>query len=144
MQSVSNGIWVGYSAGMEYGEVHTPEYLNNATSITFYWDRFRSDFTVLHYRWAIAKTPFADDNVTLPCHELLDSVRIWATVQSLVDEGRDTYAENYDLNLVHAEDYYLVLVAEDEASQCISAPAEKFKVDLTPPNTGIVLCSHIR
>ena len=138
VDSVSNGIKVGYSAGMQAGEVHLSRYSNSSNSLSFYWDRSVSDFRVIHYRWGIGSTAFPENNVTLPCSDLLPLAEKWAKVQPLVDEKQDRFAEKKDLNLEHAKDYYLVVFVEDEASQCISSISQMFTVDLTAPDKGII------
>ena len=135
---VSNGIRAGYQQGMISGHVTVAPYTHNNTWLSLYWSGFVSDFSMRHYRWGIGLSYFGNDNVTISCADLRPLFNDWAGVQAPIDEGRDTYGEHGGLNLEHGHVYYVTVMAEDEAGQCTSAPTQRFKVDMTPPELGVI------
>ena len=50
----------------------------------------------------------------------------------------DTFARATELNLIHNMMYYVSVIGEDIAGQCIASHPVKILVDLTAPEEGVI------
>ena len=115
VDSTSNGIRAGYRAGMLAGEVERNPYSNSSTTLSASWSGFLSAVDIENYHWGISSSPLTDPNVTLLCTSFLKDIKSHFDVMRLTNVRGNTYAERRLLDLKHNTEYFVTVIAEDQA-----------------------------
>ena len=138
VDSTSDGIRVGFTPGMIAGEVESPPFGNSSSEISASWSEFWSDLGIQSYHLGISSQPFAASNTTLLCETLLALSKQHFDVFPLTDVKRDTFARATGITLKHNTIYYVSVIGEDIAGQCIASHPVQVLVDLTSPEQGVI------
>lgn len=135
-ESTSDGIRVGFRIGVIPGKVYYDRFQSITNKISVYWSDFVSDLGIREYYVAVgsSQSKFAIENADCTTIIGLDSHKY--DVLSPRGVGDDTYVTIKNLQLKHGLEYFVSVIAEDEAGLCSVVSGTSLTIDTTPPLEG--------
>lgn len=134
-EAYSNGIKVGYQAGIRGGAVTSTMFQHETERLSFSWSGFESDIGLRRFYVGIVSAGKSVTNESFPLEELSTFANNF-DVFPLTDVNADTYFEAMDLTLLQGQSYHPVVVAIDDAGDCKAVTGGPVMVDTTPPLTS--------
>ncbi|WAR20843.1 hypothetical protein MAR_014817 [Mya arenaria] len=142
IEGYSNGIRVGFDDDIRPGSVSINKYQASTNKMSVSYNGFQSDIAIIDYKVAISSHNEIIANDTVKCIDITKNSSMY-DASNLQSYGLNEYVEIDGLQLVHGGQYYVTVVAEDEAGMCIALTGGPILIDTTPPQKGHLLINGI-